>query len=407
MAHRSNSVILPGATIGIFGGGQLGRMTAMAARSLGYRIQVIDPDPACPARFVVDNTFTASLSDVDAAEDLARGCDVVTIEIEKVGLDALRTAAKHAPTRPNADALEIIQHRARQKDWLIQNGFPVGRSKRVSSAAELERAARELGTKEFFVKAAQGGYDGRGQAMLHAPEDAHKVWLYLGAELCVIEEALDLEFEISVQVARNPNGEVMAFPPALNHHTNRILDWSVIPAPIDPTMAHEATELAKEIIAKIDVIGLLCVEMFVTKTPLGEEPRAKNQQPSAPIRLRGEKLFVNELAPRPHNSYHASERGCATSQFEQCVRAICNLPLGSTEVLQPAAIVNLLGDLWLAHPHPRFDAALAVPGVGVHLYEKEVPKAGRKMGHLSAVAKTPQEAVLRVQQAKSILDSGS
>jgi 5-(carboxyamino)imidazole ribonucleotide synthase len=386
MAHRSNNVILPGATIGIFGGGQLGRMTAMAARSLGYRIQVIDPDPACPARFVVDNTFTASLSDVDAAEDLARGCDVVTIEIEKVGLDALRTAAKHAPTRPNADALEIIQHRARQKDWLIQNGFPVGRSKRVSSAAELERAARELGAKEYFVKAAQGGYDGRGQAMLHTPEDAHKAWLYLGAEVCVIEEALDLEFEISVQVARNPSGEVMAFPPALNHHTNRILDWSVIPAPIEMSLAAAATELARNIIAKIDIVGLLCVEMFVTK--------------------KGE-LLVNELAPRPHNSYHASERGCATSQFEQCVRAVCNLPLGSTEVLQPAAIVNLLGDLWLAHPHPRFDAALAVPGVGVHLYEKEVPKAGRKMGHLSAVAKTPQEAVLRVQQAKAILDSGA
>jgi 5-(carboxyamino)imidazole ribonucleotide synthase len=358
-------------------------MTAMAARSLGYRIQVIDPDPACPARFVVDNTFTASLSDVDAAEDLARGSDVVTIEIEKVGLDALRTAAKHAPTRPNAEALEIIQHRARQKNWLIQNGFPVGRSRRVSSASELERAARELGAREYFVKAAQGGYDGRGQAMLHTPEDAHKAWLYLGAEVCVIEEALDLEFEISVQVARNPKGDVVAFPPALNHHTNRILDWSVIPAPIEMNLAAAATELARNIIAKIDIVGLLCVEMFVTK--------------------KGE-LLVNELAPRPHNSYHASERGCATSQFEQCVRAICNLPLGSTEVLHPAAIVNLLGDLWLAHPHPRFDAAMAVPGVRLHLYEKEVPKAGRKMGHLSAVGKTPEEAVARVQEAKRILD---
>jgi 5-(carboxyamino)imidazole ribonucleotide synthase len=402
MAHRSNDVILPGATIGIFGGGQLGRMTAMAARSLGYRIQVIDPDPACPARFVVDNTFTASLSDVDAAEDLARGSDVVTIEIEKVGLDALRTAAKFAPTRPNAEALEIIQHRARQKDWLIQNGFPVGRSRRVSSAVELERAARELNAKEYFVKAAQGGYDGRGQAMLHAPEDAHKVWLYLGAEVCVIEEALDLEFEISVQVARNPKGEVVAFPPALNHHTNRILDWSVIPAPVDAALAQEATKLAKEIIQRIDIVGLLCVEMFVTK--LVPHVREANVGSAAPIRLRGERLFVNELAPRPHNSYHASERGCATSQFEQCVRAICNLPLGSTEVLHPAAIVNLLGDLWLTHPHPHFDAALAVPGVGVHLYEKEVPKAGRKMGHLSAVGKTPEEAVARVQEAKRILD---
>jgi 5-(carboxyamino)imidazole ribonucleotide synthase len=417
MSHRSNNVILPGSTIGIFGGGQLGRMTAMAARSLGYRIQVIDPDPACPARFVVDNTFTASLDDVDAAEDLARGCDVITIEIEKVGIAALNEAAKHAPTRPNSAALEIIQHRARQKDWLIQNGFPVGPSRRVTSAAELERAARELGAKEFFVKAAQGGYDGRGQALLHTPEDAHKAWLYLGAEVCVIEVALDLDFEISVLAARNPSGDCVAFPPALNHHTDRILDWSVLPAPIDSSLAEEATSLAKDIITKLDLVGLLCVEMFVTKEDVGarlaapakvqpaEEPRANNQQPSsASQRLCGERLFVNELAPRPHNSYHASERACATSQFEQCVRAICNLPLGDTSILKPAAIINLLGDLWLEHSHPAFDKAMSVPGVRVHLYEKEVPKKGRKMGHLSAVADTPDEAVKRVQEAKAILD---
>jgi 5-(carboxyamino)imidazole ribonucleotide synthase len=386
MAHKTNDVFLPGSTIGIFGGGQLGRMTAMAARSLGYRIQVIDPDPACPARFVVDNTFTAPLDDVEAAEDLARGCDVVTIEIEKVGIAALNEAAKHAPTRPSAAALEIIQHRARQKDWLVQNGFPLGPSRRVTSAAELEHAARELGAREYFVKAAQGGYDGRGQAMLHTPEDAQKAWLYLGAEVVVIEKALDLEFEISVLAARNPKGECVAFPPALNHHTDRILDWSVIPAPIEMNLAAAATELARNIITKIDIVGLLCVEMFVTKE--GE-------------------LLVNELAPRPHNSYHASERGCATSQFEQCVRAVCNLPLGSPEVLEPAAIINLLGDLWLAHPHPAFDKAMSVPGVRVHLYEKEVPKKGRKMGHLSAVGSTPEEAVARVQEAKRILDSGA
>ena len=387
---RTTNVILPGSTIGIFGGGQLGRMTAMAARSLGYRIQVIDPDPACPARFVVDTTFTAALDDVETANQLARGSDVVTIEIEKVGLDALRAAAQHAPTHPNADTLAIIQHRARQKDWLTANGFPVGPSRHVNSAAELERAARELGApgrkNEYFVKAAQGGYDGRGQALLHSPEDAHKVWLYLGAEVCVIEVALDLEFEISVMAARTPGGECTAFPPALNHHTDRILDWSVLPAPIDAALAAEATELAKEIITKLDLVGLLCVEMFVTKK---------------------KELLVNELAPRPHNSYHASERACATSQFEQCVRAICNRPLGDTSILKPAAIVNLLGDLWLASPHPAFDQAMSVPGVSIHLYEKEVPKKGRKMGHISAVGDTPEEAVKRVQEAKRILDHSS
>jgi len=382
-AERS-SAILPGATIGIMGGGQLGRMTAMAARSLGYRIQVLDPDPSCPARWVVDSCYTAALDDEDAAAQLARGCDVVTIEIEKIGIPALRAAGKHAPVHPRPEVLEIIQHRARQKDWLSDHGIPVGPYRTVNTAAELERAARELGPGDVFVKAAQGGYDGRGQARLHLSTDAHKAWLYLGAEVCVAEKAIDIEYEISVLVARRPQGECVAYPAALNHHEQRILDWSVIPAPIPPELAAKAKEVATAIALKLDVIGLVAVEMFVTKT--GE-------------------LLVNELAPRPHNSYHASERACATSQFEQVVRAVCDLPLGSPEVTKPAAIVNLLGDLWLKHPHPNFDKALAVPGVRLHLYDKQVPKAGRKMGHLSAVGDTPQQAVERVKEAKRVLES--
>lgn len=374
--------ILPGATIGILGGGQLGRMTAMAARSLGYRIQVLDPDPSCPARFVVDSCFNAPLDDASAAADLARGCDVVTIEIEKVGLDAMRAAAMHAPVHPSAEVLEIIQHRARQKDWLAGNGIPVGDYRVVDSASALEHAAHELGG-HVFVKAAQGGYDGRGQAVLHSAVDSHKAWLYLSAEICVAEKSLDIEYEISVMAARSPGGAIAIFPPALNHHTDRILDWSVIPAPIPAQLAEQAQSLARAIAEKMNVVGLLAVEMFV---------------------LRNGKLLVNELAPRPHNSYHASERACVTSQFEQVVRAVCNLPLGSVEVQKPAAIVNLLGDLWLKNRHLRFAEALAVPGVRLHLYEKTVPKTGRKMGHLSATGETPQEAVDRVKKAKAILD---
>ena len=377
-------VISPGSTIGILGGGQLGRMTAMAARSLGYRVQVLDPDPSCPARFIVDSCFSAALDDVEAAEDLARGCDVVTIEIEKVGIAAMQAAEKHAPVRPSYKALEIIQHRARQKEWLTANSLPVGAYRVVKSAAELERAAREIAPAgEVFVKAAEGGYDGRGQAVLHSSTDAHKAWLYLGAEVCVAEKALDIEYEISVLAARSPRGEVAIFPPALNHHTNRILDWSVLPAPIPDALTQQASMIARTVVETLDIIGLVAVEMFVLKS--GE-------------------LLVNELAPRPHNSYHASERACATSQFEQVVRAVCNLPLGSTEIKKPAAIVNLLGDLWVKHPHPDFAAALAVPGVRLHLYEKQVPKPGRKMGHLSAIGATPQEAVERVKEAKAILD---
>jgi len=380
--------ILPGSTIGILGGGQLGRMTAMAARSFGYRVQVLDPDPSCPARFIVDSCFSAALDDATAAADLARGCDVVTIEIEKIGLDAMRAAEQHAPVRPGHEVLEIIQHRARQKDWLAKAGVPVGPYRVVTSAAELERAARELnpstgGDGELFIKAAQGGYDGRGQAQMHASTDSHKAWLYLGAEVCVAEKAIAIEKEISVLVARRPGGQTAVYPAALNHHQNRILDWSVIPAPIELALAQRAQQIARTIAEKLEIVGLLAVEMFVTTS--GE-------------------LLVNELAPRPHNSYHASERANATSQFEQCVRAVCDLPLGSTEVQKPAAILNLLGDLWLAHSSPRFDEALTVPGVRLHLYEKQVPKAGRKMGHLSAVGETAHEAVERVKQAKALLD---
>lgn len=409
--------ILPKSTIGIFGGGQLGRMVAMAARSLGYRVQVLDPDPSCPARFVVDNCFSAALDDVSAAADMARGCDVVTIEIEKVGLDAMRAAAQHAPTHPSAEVLEIIQHRARQKEWLRGQGAPAGAYRVVSSASELGQAARELigdsgaerksksgiaqghvstssvasshassstiSLPELFVKAAQGGYDGRGQAGMREASEAAKVWEYLGAEVCVAEKTIEIAQEISVLVARRASGQTAVYPPALNHHENRILDWSVIPAPIAPELAAHAQQLAERLADALHIVGLLTVEMFVTTA--GE-------------------LLVNELAPRPHNSYHASERANATSQFEQCVRAICDLPLGSVEVQKPAAIVNLLGDLWIRHPRPRFDEALAVEGVRLHLYEKQSAKPGRKMGHLSAVGATPEEAVERVKKAKAILD---
>jgi len=429
MPFGNNKPILPGATIGILGGGQLGRMTAMAARALGYRIQVLDPDPSCPARFTVDSCFAASFDDVDSTANLARGCDVVTIEIEKIALPSMRAAEKYAPVRPGSDVLEIIQHRAKQKDWLAAHGAPVGPYLVVNSAAELEKAAHELigssenpntsgvhgtpgqakaqtsgapnGTAEAvplqnkttagecFVKTAEGGYDGRGQAVLHSPTDAHKAWLYLSALVCVCEKALDIESEISVMVARRPSsadsvgaGETVVFPVAFNHHTDRILDWSVIPAPIPDALATKAQSVAKDIAEKIGICGLLCVEMFVLKDGT---------------------LLVNELAPRPHNSYHASERACATSQFEQCVRAVCDLPLGSVEIQKPAAIANLLGDVWLANAKPNFSAALAVPGVRLHLYDKQVPKAGRKMGHISAVGATPEEAVERVQRARKAL----
>ncbi|MGC2160963.1 MAG: 5-(carboxyamino)imidazole ribonucleotide synthase [Silvibacterium sp.] len=381
------SVILPGATIGILGGGQLGRMTAMAARGMGYRVQVMDPDPSCPARFVVDACFEGGWNDAKAAADLARGSDVVTLEIEQISLASLEAAAKYAPVRPGTAALRVIQDRILQKNWLRDRGFPLGEYRAVESEADLERAVAEIGPR-LFVKSAHGGYDGRSQVKLGFTDATTpaQAWSLLGKKPCVAEKAVDLEKEISVMVARAPSGETKSFASALNHHENQILAWSVLPSSIDPALEVEAQRIACGIAEAIQLEGLLAVEMFVTK---------------------GGKLLVNELAPRPHNSYHSSERACVTSQFEQAVRAVCNLPLGDVSIVQPAAIANLLGDLWLDdHGLPRephFDKALAVSGVRLHLYEKHSPRKGRKMGHLSAVGATPEEAVQRVLEAKKLL----
>ena len=393
MSSRSLTArpILPGATIGIFGGGQLGRMTAIAARSMGYRILVLDPDPACPARFVVDGCIEAGWDDSREAANLARGCDVVTLEIEQISPRSMEAAASYAPVRPNGAMLAVIQDRIEQKDWLRRNRFPVGEYRAVRSLDELRDAVKALGGR-CFCKSATGGYDGRGQGKVGfaagavVEDEIRGAWEALGERAGVAEKAIDLEREISVLVARAPNGEVKVYPPAWNHHEEQILSWSVIPAPISESMEKEAREIAEAVADTFQLEGVLAVEMFCTTDG---------------------KLLVNELAPRPHNSYHASVRACVTGQFEQLVRAVCDLPLGSVDLVQPAAIANLLGDLWLnadgSVREPKFDKALAVPGVRLHLYEKHKPRKGRKMGHLSAVGATSDEAVALVQRAKALL----
>ncbi len=391
MSGGSAKPVLPGATIGILGGGQLGRMIAMAARAMGYRILVLDPDPGCPARFVVDGCIEAGWDDSRGAANLARGCDVVTLEIEQIGPRSMEAAASFCPVRPGGAMLAVIQNRIEQKDWLRKHGFPVGAYSAVHSFAELRAAIEALGGR-CFCKSAQGGYDGRGQGKVGFGDDAgseaeaRSAWEALGEGPGVVEQAVELEREISVMAARSPRGEVKVYPAAWNHHERQILSWSVIPAAIPHRLEQQARRIAEEIADTFQLEGLLAVEMFVTAA--GE-------------------LLVNELAPRPHNSYHESERACVTSQFEQAVRAVCDLPLGDVDVVQPAAIANLLGDLWLGDGgtarEPQFDRALAVPGVRLHLYEKLKPRKGRKMGHLSAVGATPEEAVERVLRAKAAL----
>ncbi len=364
--------ILPGSTIGILGGGQLGRMTAMAARNMGYDVHLLDPDPACAARTVASRTITAPFNDADAAADLASQCDVVTLEIEQIARASIDAASAFAPVRPGADAVYIIQDRLRQKRWLSEQGFPVGRFQEADSERALADTVKEFGPS--IAKACHGGYDGRGQVRLADAAAAPEGWAALGASACMVEQRIDIAVELSVLVARRPNGEHVVYPPSRNHHTNGILTWSVTPAELPMSVITAAEELAPRIAAALNIVGLLAVELFLTTDGV---------------------LLVNELAPRPHNTYHQSERVNATSQFEQLVRAVCDLPLGDVSIGMPGAIVNLLGNVWLHSTPPDVAFALGVPGSRLHLYGKSGARPGRKMGHVSAVGASSQEALSR------------
>jgi 5-(carboxyamino)imidazole ribonucleotide synthase len=369
------SIIPPDSTIGILGGGQLGRMTAMAARAMGYRVHVLDPDADCAASAVSDRVVAAKFDDADAAADLASHCDVVTLEIEQIGVAALEAASRHAPLRPGASILSVVQDRGRQKRWLAQNGFPIGDYRDVATVGEVESASHELGP--LMVKACHGGYDGRSQMRVDDVAQASDAWSALGGRPSVAERLLDLDSELSVMVARRPSGETAVYPPALNVHERQILAWSVLPAPLPARVIRDAEAIARGIAESFGLEGILAVELFL---------------------VRDGTLLVNELAPRPHNSFHETEVACSTSQFEQLVRAICDLPLGDPRALRPGAIFNLFGELWANGP-PRFEAALAQPGVRLHLYGKRGARAGRKMGHLSAIGDTPDDALARVRAA--------
>jgi 5-(carboxyamino)imidazole ribonucleotide synthase len=376
MTTHDGSPILPGATIGILGGGQLGRMTAMAARSMGYDVHVLDPDPDCSARPVASRVVTARFDDADAAADLARGCDVVTLEIEQIAPAALEAVARHAPLHPGASAIWIIQDRVRQKDWLAGHDFPVGAFRHAERAQDVADAVQALGA--CIVKAAHGGYDGRGQAHVREPHDAARAWEAVGARRSVVEQRLDLALEFSILVARRADGQLAVYPPARNHHAQGVLAWSVLPADVPKEVARTGAEIAIGIAEGLEIVGLLAVELFLTTDG---------------------RVLVNELAPRPHNTYHASERACATSQFEQLVRAVCGLPLGAPTLVSAGAIANLLGDLWLADAPPDVAGALEIATTRVHLYGKRSAREGRKMGHLSAVGQSNVEALARAQDA--------
>ena len=367
--------ILPGATIGFLGGGQLGRMTGFAARAMGYDVAVLDPDENCPAGAVASRLITAPYGDAEAAADLARGCDVVTLEIEQIPRATLEAVAAIAPLRPGVAPMVIIQDRGRQKDWLRANGLPVGPYRVVEEESACVEAVDALGAS--IVKSCFGGYDGRGQARVQDASAAAQAWRSVGARRSVVEGFLDIADELSVLVARRPDGTLALFPPARNHHSGGVLTWSVTPTGLAPDLEASACDIGRRIAEALGIEGLIAVELFL---------------------LRDGRLLVNELAPRPHNTFHATERACETSQFEQLVRAICGLPLGVTDIARPTAIANLLGDLWEPAP-PHFVEALTIPGVRLHLYGKTEARPGRKMGHLSATGDDATQALARTLDA--------
>jgi 5-(carboxyamino)imidazole ribonucleotide synthase len=375
--------ILPGATVGVLGSGQLGRMFAIAARRMGYRVHTFSPDYDTPTGQVADREVTADYGDLDAVRDFARGVDLVTFEFENVPAATAAAAAEHAPVRPAGAVLHTTQNRLREKTFLASHGFPVTPFRTVRMEEDLAPALAELGLPAV-LKTAGWGYDGKGQAVIRDVGAAAAALCSLGlkeGEEAILEGFVDFEREVSVVAARGPDGRAAEFAPIENRHSRHILDLSIAPAELSPRLAHEATEIARGILSALDVVGVLCVELFVAKDG---------------------RLLVNELAPRPHNSGHLTFDAAVTSQFEQQLRAICGLPLGATGLLCPAAMANLLGDLWEGG-EPDWAAALAYPEVKLHLYGKATARPGRKMGHLTALAPTREEALARVVAAREAL----
>lgn len=360
-------------------------MTAFAARSMGYDVHVLDPDPTAPARGVSSRFIEASFQDADAIVRLAEQCAVLMPEIETISPEGMARAVIHAPVRNGAGVLHIVQDRARQKEWLASNGFPLTPFVVLREDRDASRAA-DLLRGRCFVKTTTGGYDGRGQVRTDTPAGIADAWRSLGGRPCVAEQGVELAMELSVLVARTAAGEIATYEPAANVHVDGILAWSVIPGIDDPELVARARDIAAALADGLGVEGLLCAELFLSTDG---------------------KLLVNELAPRPHNSYHESIEGCATSQFEQAVRAICGLPLGDTTSLRPAAIANLLGELWPSSGMPDFSPVFASGATHLHLYGKRSARPGRKMGHVASVAETPREAVARAVAARNVLARAS
>lgn len=365
-----NPMILPGATLGMLGGGQLGRMFTIAARTMGYRVMVLDPDPFSPAGQVADIHLCADYQNETALSQMGSECAAVTTEFENVPAQTLRALAQHCPVKPGAEAVEIAQNRMAEKSWLHAHGFATAPFAVVAEQAEIAAACAQVGFPAV-LKVSRFGYDGKGQARVASLDEAQAAFAAMAGEVCVLEKMLTLECELSVILGRNEAGACALYPVSENIHEAGILAISIVPARVDPTLAQTARATAQAIADQLGYCGVMAVEFFVVD---------------------GGQLVVNEIAPRPHNSGHYTLDACLTSQFEMQVRTLCNLPIGATMQHTPAVMVNLLGDLW-GDSQPNWAALLQHPAAKLHLYGKQSARPGRKMGHFTCVD-TSLEAAL-------------
>jgi 5-(carboxyamino)imidazole ribonucleotide synthase len=373
-------VILPGATVGVLGGGQLGRMFVLRARAMGYRTAVLDPDPVSPAGTAADLHLRAAYTDPAALDRLASECDAVTTEFENVPAEALERLAGSCRVRPPVRAVAVTQDRISEKEFLERSGFPTTPFRPVRNERELQAAVHEVALPAL-LKTSRLGYDGKGQAPVDRPEDAPPAFRALGSVPCVLERRLSLETEVSVVLARGDDGAVAAFPVGENRHRNGILETTVVPAQVGRDTLDAARSIACRVATALEYVGVLGVEMFVAD---------------------GGRIYVNELAPRPHNSGHYTLDACSVDQFEQQLRALCALPLAEPLLLSPVAMINLLGDLW-SSGEPRWVEVFRRPGVKLHLYGKAEPRPGRKMGHLNCLADDAAAALALAVEARDAL----
>lgn len=371
--------ILPNAMLGILGGGQLGRMFTMAARAMGYRVTVLDPDPDSPAGSLADAHLRAAYDDPAALNHLAETCAAVTTEFENVPADSMTYLAERIRVSPAAQSVFIAQDRIREKNYIAGAGLAVAPFLTIETATDLEQDLS--GHLPGILKLARFGYDGKGQIRVKTPEEAKAAFAELDQKPCVLERLLDLRTEVSVIVARTGPGEVTTFPVAENQHEAGILDISIVPARVSASVAAEARAMALKLADAMDYVGVLAVEFFV---------------------LAGGELVINEIAPRPHNSGHYTLDACMTSQFEQQVRTMCGLPPGDTRLLSPVVMVNLLGDIW-RDDEPAWDKLLSQPNVMLHLYGKKSARIGRKMGHFNVLAEDAETALAQALQLKQML----